>query len=251
MDSDIRELLEHVKDAISSTVYDRRIGVAFSGGVDSSLVAKLCADMNYDTTLLTVGFSGSHDIGFARKVNREYGYPHEILEITGDSFRQVFPKVRETIRTDNMSWNENCIAFHYVARLAQSLGIRTVVTANGIDELFCGYNAYRDAFGQGEDRIRELVEEKLANELGMTGAVNDVASEFGVTIVQPLLSAGFVEFAARLPLEEKITGSDDLIRKHIIRRLAAQCGVPQAACEKRKKALQYGSRIHKALLKFR
>jgi len=50
-------------------------------------------------------------------------------------------------------------------------------------------------------------------------------------------------------LSEKIHNSDDLYRKHIIRRLASQINVPEISCIKRKKALQYGSKIHKALLK--
>ena len=49
----------------------------------------------------------------------------------------------------------------------------------------------------------------------------------------------------------KIHDSDDLYRKHIIRKLASQIDVPEISCTKRKKALQYGSKIHKALLKTR
>jgi len=251
VDSDIETLFEKVKFAVSSSVSQRKIGVAFSGGVDSSLVAKLCHDMGYDVTLLTVGFRDSHDINFAKEVNGTFKYPHEILEITGDSFQEILPKIMERIKIDNLSWVENSIAFHYVSKLARGLGISMVVTANGIDELFCGYDAYRGVFDDGERQIMELVDKKLENELKMMKAVNSVASEFGVTVVQPLLSSGFVEFARTVPVGEKITGRDDLVRKHMIRRLASQCGVPGAACEKRKKALQYGSKIHKALLRSR
>ncbi len=92
---------------------------------------------------------------------------------------------------------------------------------------------------------------KLDNELKMMKAVNLVASEFGVKIIQPLLSSKFIEYAKTIPLSEKIHNSDDLYRKHIIRRLASQINVPEISCTKRKKALQYGSKIHKALLKIR
>ena len=53
------------------------------------------------------------------------------------------------------------------------------------------------------------------------------------------------------PISEKIHSSDDLYRKHIIRKLAGAVGVPEISCRKRKKALQYGSKIHKSLLKTR
>ena len=68
------DLLEHIRTSISSTVKEERIGIAFSGGVDSTLISKICADMNYDITLLTIGFSESHDILFAKKVNEFLNY---------------------------------------------------------------------------------------------------------------------------------------------------------------------------------
>jgi asparagine synthase (glutamine-hydrolysing) len=40
-----------------------------------------------------------------------------------------------------------------------------------------------------------------------------------------------------------------MLRKHIIRRLAIDIGVPQEAAMKPKKALQYGSSIHKYFMK--
>jgi len=245
------KLLEKFHDSIKHTVSQKKIGVAFSGGVDSTLLAKLCTDLDYDVTLLTIGFSESHDIVFAREVNEQLKLPHEIFEIEPTFFSDVVSKINQKIKTDNLSWNENCIAFYYVSKLAQSLGLDTVVTANGIDELFCGYNSYRDVIEEGENKIIELMDSKITNELNMMKAVNDVASEFNVVILQPLLSDSFIKFGKTIPISEKIKGKNDLIRKHIIRELALQAGVPELSANKRKKALQYGSQIHKALLKSR
>ena len=68
------QLLQEIKNSISNTVSEKKIGVAFSGGVDSTLVAKICSDLNYDVTLLTIGFSESHDILFANEVNEKLNY---------------------------------------------------------------------------------------------------------------------------------------------------------------------------------
>ena len=97
---------------------------------------------------------------------------HHVLEINPETFHDVSKKIYNVINTENLSWNENCIAFYYVSKLAQSLDIHTVVTANGIDELFCGYNAYREAFSGGESKISTLMNSKLENELEMMKAVN-------------------------------------------------------------------------------
>ncbi len=251
MDEMNKKLLENIKNSISETVKEKKIGIAFSGGVDSTLISKICSDMNYDITLLTIGFPESHDILFAKEVNQHLNYTHHILEIDSETFPDISSKIQQTIKTENLSWNENCIAFHYVAQLAKSLDFDTVITANGIDELFCGYNAYREAFSEGESKIHEVMISKLDNELKMMKAVNLIASEFDVKIIQPLLSSNFIEYAKTIPLSEKIHDSEDLYRKHIIRKLASQINVPEISCTKRKKALQYGSKIHKALLKTR
>ena len=246
-----KQLLDEMENAVKEIVTDKKIGVAFSGGVDSTLLAKLVKDMGYDIHLLTIGFQDSHDINFAKEVNQLLNFPHSISEIDPEKFKEVSQKINQTIKSDNLSWNENSIAFYYVAELAQKNGLKIVVTANGIDELFCGYNSYREAIEKGEDEVVKMMNDKLKNEKEMMVAINAVTAEFGVTMIQPFLLPNFIEYAKKIPVSEKIHGQDDMQRKHPIRELAMDYGVPEVAAQKQKKALQYGSQIHKSLLKSR
>ena len=247
----LNKLEVELQKAIKETVLQKQVGIAFSGGVDSTLLAKICSDLGYQVTLLTIGFPGSHDILFSKKVNKKMKLPHKILEIETETFSKVSLKIKDKIKTDNLSWIENCIAFYYVSKLAKNLNINTVLTANGIDELFCGYNVYRDAFKQGEKIVLELMDSKIDNELKMMKAINATCTEFGIKILQPFLSPDFIKFAKKIPLNYKIKDSEDLLRKHIIRKIATDIGVPEISANQRKKALQYGSLIHKELIKSR
>ena len=246
-----KQLLDEMQNAVKSTVTDKKIGVAFSGGVDSTLLAKLVKDLGYDIHLLTIGFHDSHDINFAKEVNQILNFPHSISEIEPENFKETSDKIHQIIKSDNLSWNENSIAFYYVAELAQKNGLSAVATANGIDELFCGYNSYREAIEAGEDEVLKMMNMKLKNEEEMMVAINAVTAEFGVTMIQPFLLPNFIDYAKKIPVSEKIHGSDDMKRKHPIRELAMDYGVPEVAAQKQKKALQYGSQIHKSLLKSR
>ena len=246
-----KQLLSEMENAVKETIYDKKIGVAFSGGVDSTILAKLVKDMGYDVHLLTIGFQDSHDINFAKEVNQILNFPHSISEIDPEKFKGVSQKINQIIKSDNLSWNENSIAFHYVAELAQKNELKTVATANGIDELFCGYNSYREAIEKGEGEVTKMMDEKLKNEGEMMIAINQVTAEFDVKMVQPFLSSSFVDYSKKIPVSEKIHGPDDMQRKHPIRELAMGYGVPEIAAQKQKKALQYGSQIHKSLLKSR
>jgi asparagine synthase (glutamine-hydrolysing) len=245
------KLLEELQSAIKQVTSEKKIGIAFSGGVDSTLLAKICSDLGYQVTLLTIGFPDSHDILFSKKVNEKMKLPHKILEIDTKTFHEISLKIKDKVKTDNLSWIENCIAFYYVSKLAKNLNINTVLTANGIDELFCGYNAYRDAFKQGEKTVLELMDSKIDNELKMMKAINATCAELGVKILQPFLSPDFIKFSKKIPLNYKIHDSEDLMRKHIIRKMGKNVDIPIISVNKRKKAVQYGSLIHKALIKSR
>lgn len=250
MESIHKELLAEMTGAIKDTICEDKIGIAFSGGVDSTLVARICSNIGYDISLLTVGFANSYDIESARQANQYLGMPHHVLEITRSSFDDVAARIMAAVGDRSLSWIENCIAFHYITKLARLQDIPVVVTANGIDELFCGYDAYRRVVSGGEQAVMDMIDEKVAHEQDMLISAGSLSAANRVRVVQPLLSEGFVRYARALPLMYKITGSDDLMRKHIIRDLARVVGVSEFSAGRRKKALQYGSAIHKTLVKF-
>jgi asparagine synthase (glutamine-hydrolysing) len=252
---DIYTLLPDLKKALyeaaSESISESEVAVAFSGGVDSSLLAKICHDLGKKIMLVTVGFPGSHDVEFSRGIAAKMGMTQKIVEIDYRHFQDDVLQVRQTIRCENTSHIENCIAYLYIARAAVQSGLRVVLSANGCDELFCGYNGYRAAYSGGEAAIVKLMDDKLANEFALMEEISVVVRQFGVLVRQPFLSCGFIEFAKSIPVDQKIRSSDDMLRKHALRQVALEIGVPQESAMKPKKALQYGSSIHKFFKKTR
>jgi asparagine synthase (glutamine-hydrolysing) len=224
---------------------NNKIGIAFSGGVDSTLLAMICKNMNIDTTLLTVGFPDSNDIEFSKSISHKINMNHKILEIEKGDLPVITKKIKNEISCSNTSHIENCIAFNYIAKLASNNDIGVVLTANGFDELFCGYNNFRFIFNQGNDTINKTIESKILNELELTNEIKQVAKEYSVSILQPFLSKGFISVAMKFPIYNKIVGNDDVLRKHIIRKIALSFDLPPEVIFRRKKAIQYGSLIHK------
>lgn len=235
-------IFESVKQSILNT---SSVGIAFSGGVDSTLLASVCQDLGANATLLTIGFSNSHDIVYSKLISSKISMVHMILEITYDDFLKTSRRIQKEISCKNRSHIENCIAFYYVSKLASAYGIKTILTANGFDELFCGYNSYRSIFNQGETSINRAMADKLANELELMDEINQTIQAFNVHIKQPFLSEKFISVAMEIPVNHKILGPTDLLRKHILRKIALSLDVPGESVIHRKKAFQYGSLIHK------
>ena len=222
-----------------------KIGIAFSGGIDSTLLAMICKNMNIDTTLFTVGFPDSNDIEFSKSISHKINMNHKILEIEKGDLAVISKKIKNEISCSNTSHIENCIAFSYIAKLASKNDTSVVLTANGFDELFCGYNNFRFIFNQGSDSINKTIESKILNEVELTNEIKQVAKEYRVSILQPFLSKGFISVAMKFPIYNKIVSNDDVLRKHIIRKIALSFDLPPEVIFRRKKAIQYGSLIHK------
>ena len=226
-----------------------RVGVAFSGGVDSSLLARLCG-RHAGVTLLTVGMQSSHDLAYSAGVARLLRFSHHIRTISGEDVERAYRIMHDHIPAGKpLSWYENGMAFGWLAETAAGLGLDTMVTANGIDELFCGYDSYRRIYDSGEAAVAEMIMQKTTNEIQMMRVLGGIAGRCGVRMRQPLLEDAFAGFSQTIPLQDKIRGSDDYTRKHAVRRAAALAGLPGDVCLKRKKALQYGTKIHSRLLK--
>jgi asparagine synthase (glutamine-hydrolysing) len=239
-------LRQALYDAVSENISEtQRVGVAFSGGVDSSLLAKLCHHLRKQVTLVTIGFPGSHDINFSTGMASKMGMDHRLYEIDYGDFQEKLQHVRQAIKCSNTSHIENCIAYFYVSMLARQNDLNVVLSANGCDELFCGYDRYRKVYCNGEAQITNLMEVSLVNEFALIEEIKTVAAQLGIQVQLPFLSSKFIQFAKTIPIGQKIKGPDDMIRKHILREVALALGVPEESAMKSKKALQYGSSIHK------
>lgn len=251
-------MTQHILTDLSTVLFDEVeknivdepcLGVAFSGGIDSSLLAKICQNLGRTVTLLTIGFPGSHDIKFSHFIASKMGMDHKIYELNKEDLYKTFKYVQSKIACSNVSHIENCIAFFYIASLAHQNNFRSILTANGCDELFFGYDRYRSVYEQGKRSIIKLMNEKIANEFILMKELEVITTELDVHIKQPFLSRRFITFAKSIPIIENIKGSDDLLRKHLLRQVSLSVGIPTESALRPKKALQYGTLIHQNLTK--
>src|SRR5262245_14439553 len=140
----VRRLLESaVRRHLMSDV---PLGVFLSGGLDSSALAAMVA-RSAKTRIQTfaVGFEDrdANELDSARLVARWIGAEHrEIVVSPADYFGALATLV----------WHEDepiafssSIPLHFVARLAKD-HVKVVLTGEGADELFLGYNKYRATF---------------------------------------------------------------------------------------------------------
>lgn len=217
----------------------RRVPVSFSGGLDSTLVAKICSELT-ETYCIVAGTSESTDIKNARGSAKSLGL--DLVEVILDE-GQVVDGASEICRITG-SKDPLAVSFELPTYLAMKAAKEEIlVTGQGADELFGGYAKYE---GLSNDDFWELRRNDIGKVLGPIESMEgDMASHWNKSIIRPFLCNRVVAFALALPLEA-VRPSES--RKPVVREALRGLGLTEVASLP-KKASQYGSGASKLLEK--
>ena len=138
------EVVERLEEAVRyALVSDVPVGLMLSGGIDSSLVAALAARVTDPATLTaySVAFGGPDDEAqAAARLARDLGMRFHEVRVTRDDVRAVFGGWLDGL--DYPTGNPTWIASWFIARAARADGIKVLLTGDGGDEVFGGYNRW-------------------------------------------------------------------------------------------------------------
>lgn len=149
----IRSVLEEGAELIVRA--DVPVGVALSGGLDSSAVAALAARAAPGAIhAFSVGYPGrpTYDERRAAEALAEaLGMPYHDVEVDLEDMLEAFPAM--------VGWRDDPIAdiaghgYYAVARAARRAGVPVLLQGQGGDELFWGYALTRDGLAYSRDRL--------------------------------------------------------------------------------------------------
>jgi len=207
--------------------------VAFSGGVDSSLVAML-ASRHDEIELLVVGTPGAHDLGAAEESAALLNLNIRRLKISPAQMVAVSQELAATLTLSRQEV-EFMLPFWLVAREATH---PLLLCGQGADELFGGYDRFRRS-AAAPDLAAEVAQ--LQARLPQREEV--IARHFDREVACPFLDARVVAAADAFPQVERILAPG----KGPLRAAAAALGLPAVIAQRPKKAAQYGSGAQKAI----
>ncbi|WP_224242744.1 asparagine synthase (glutamine-hydrolyzing) [Hyalangium gracile] len=148
----VAEAAEAVGQALRNAVRlqvtraDVPVGSYLSGGLDSSLVAALGRQMvagRFHTFSLRFTDAEYDETEYQRMVARRIGSEHQELLVSRSDIAQAFPRViahaeRPLLRTAP-------VPLYLLSGLVRDSGLKVVLTGEGADEVFAGYDLFREA----------------------------------------------------------------------------------------------------------
>ena len=246
-----RHLRALIVESVKKRTYDlEKVGVLFSGGVDSSLLAQICVDLGVETELYSVGSETSPDIKFAQMMADDMGLRLHIRWVDEDLVRECTPLVLNAIEEWNVMKLGVGMTAYLAAEMAHENGLRVMLSGQGADELFAGYYRYLGFYQEKGESAQEDLWKDVKNLYQVNLERDDaVTMAHSVEMRVPYLDLPIISMALNIPMSYKIKDDDDRLRKCILREVAAEVGVNSKVLMRPKKAAQYGSGIHKILVK--
>ncbi len=143
-----KALYERIADVLDDSVgahmrADVTVGSFLSGGIDSTAIAALAKRYNPDLMTFTTGFdrAGFSEIDVAAESAAAIGVRHVIRKVTEEELTQTLPLIIWYL--DEPVADPALVPLYFVANEARK-HVKVVLSGEGADELFGGYNIYRE-----------------------------------------------------------------------------------------------------------
>ena len=239
-------LLESTRKRVSET---KKVAVAFSGGVDSSVIAVLTKLCGAEVQLVSVGLENQPEVEFAETAAEALGLPIYLKTYKRKHVEQILPKILWLIEEPDTVKVSIAIPFYWTAENVSKLGCNILLAGQGGDELFGGYQRYaRDYEQLGNETTQKIMYRDLARSYETNFQRDNQACSFHkVELRFPFVDRDVVRFSLGLPLSLKIKSAADRLRKRVLRQVACNIGLPPFIAGKTKKAIQYTTGVNKAI----
>ncbi len=241
-----KKVVGYLASAISKRIPDVKLGLLFSGAVDSSFIALILKKLGADFTCYTCVAKGfgkeAEDLVYAKKVAEDLGLNLEIIEISLDEIERELPNICKLIESNDVTKVSVAIPFYFACKKANEDGCKVIFSGLGADDLFGGYQRHlksKDINKECYHSLLNLYERDLYRD--------DVITMFNnIELRVPYLDKDLISYVLSIPEEHKINEKGN---KFILRDIAKGYGLKEEYAFRKKLATQYGGKFLKAIEK--
>jgi asparagine synthase (glutamine-hydrolysing) len=245
--STVQKLLEHsVKTRVAGL---SKVAVAFSGGLDSSIIAFLASKCGVKVNLVHVSLENQLETETAWEASEKLDLPLQVHLYKEGDVETTLPQVVSLIEEADPVKASIGVPFYWTAQKTVEAGYSILLAGQGADELFGGYQRYvNECCTEGNEKARKT----MFNDVLMIHESNlerdqKICIALDVDLCLPFAAFDLAEYALGLPVALKFESKADTLRKLVLRKVALNLGLPASIANKPKKAVQYSTGINDAV----
>jgi asparagine synthase (glutamine-hydrolysing) len=185
MCNDCNNLKSELGESVKRNYTD---ALLLSGGLDSSILASI---VNPKSTWTIAFRKNAMDLNFADAVAKKYSKKHTAVVISNNELFNIIKEIIKIFKTFDPIEIRNSSVMYAGLSKAREEGISTIMTGDGGDELFAGYNYLKRYFVDNRTLKTEL--ERLWDIMHFSSST--IGRKLRIDIKTPFLDKKFMDYA--------------------------------------------------------
>lgn len=228
-DETVKNIVHHLVKIVRRTIYDRIdlnycTGCLLSGGLDSSIIATLFNQYHQKVRgsearikTFVLGVEENQDLKHARLMSEFLHSEHCEFKVNLENIIKILPKVVYHLESFDPSLVRSSASNYLIAQYACQKGIQVLLSGEGGDELFCGYDHFKEQDKEGifleQKECLKSIHNNAALRLDRMNACHSIK------VIAPFISEELLNLAMEIPIHYKIKQSGNkMIEKWILRK---------------------------------
>lgn len=228
---------------------ETKTGVLISGGIDSSIIAKLTSLYFEKTSLFSFGTDKTKDLPYINLLQKHLNLPLAFLKIGQEQVKDKLTIVKKILKEKNIETNlmqlSLAMGYFLIFQQAKEKQVFHLFTGQGPDIVFAGYHKYQNL---PVKKINQEIKKDLYRLEVDKKRDQAMAEYFNINLYHPYLEKDLVRLAVVIPGQYKLsTKNRQKVEKYLLRKLGEKLLLPREIVWRKKMAFQYSTGIQKLI----
>ena len=169
--------------------------IALSGGLDSSIIAYFLKERKPKSIAIIAEDFIASDLTYCQLIAKELNIPLVIKNVKTEELLDAVEQTIKILKNFNDIEIRNSVVMYLVIKYIKDQGEEAIVTGDGADELFAGYNFFLSKLPEELDREQKRIWKT------MHFPSHEIGKYLGIKVESPYLSEDVMNFAKTIPIE--------------------------------------------------
>ena len=209
--------------------------IALSGGLDSSIITYFLKQQKPKTIAVIAEDFVSTDLTYCQMISKEMKVPLSIYNVSTATILEAVEETIKILKNFNDIEIRNNVVMYLAIKWAKENSEKAIITGDGADELFAGYNFL---ISKPEKELEEEIK-RVCNVMHFP--TQKIGKALGIDVESPFLNENVIKLAKEIPANLKVKKENDKKYGKWILRKTFEKYIPKQIVWREKSPMQDGS----------